>query len=105
MKSIIYFCGAYITQPQSTLNCMYICAYVSCTISLQYEVLFCVQSVTDPSLRVVEDLRQAYPHVDVTVLTGGQDLPRYPLGPERDLHWQKECCMVLFCTDVWLKSC
>lgn len=39
-------------------------------LSLQYEILFCVQSVSDPSLRVVEDLRQVYPHVDIRVLTG-----------------------------------
>ena len=40
-------------------------------LSLQYEILFCIQSTTDPSLKVVEDLRQQYPHIDVTVLTGG----------------------------------
>ena len=47
----------------------YVCMFHIISV-LQYEILFCVQSVSDPSLKVVQDLRQAYPHVDVSVLTG-----------------------------------
>ncbi|CAG0899615.1 unnamed protein product [Darwinula stevensoni] len=44
----------------------------------QFEILFCIHEDGDPSIKIVEQLRKKYPHVDCQVFIGGEKIGANP---------------------------